>query len=787
MGNAKVRRVIHSALAASLIGIAVPQAPAEGASATVQQAEQRTNSPNETSAAAAVTTDSGKQETKITREEAIEIARKVAGAAGNVEGYKGPEVSLRNENFSPYERYDIWEVSWRKEGPDFSYIEVAVDANSGLVRGIRKGSSGREAKISFPPKVRYEQAAETANEFVQKIYGENAERFQYDRREGEDWGKVIRQPHDSYEVRFVEMVNGVPFPRNSISVGVDGNGEIAHLRYDSVDGATFADRRGILSKEQILAKLERQLEMRLALEPRAERPGEEKATAQAYFSYVPEVRLYQIDAKTGEVIDYLGNVQKLSQTEDKPLAEKAQAAPPGNRAKPLTQEEALQRVESLMNIPQDVTIRSIELEEQGTQGKKVWQMMFEYRYRNGAMGWPGAVVDAETGEIVRLSLLPYLQEKYAEEREETDEKTNEPISYEQAKEKAVAFIMQHSKDKLHELYLAGGEPRYVDPYFPAFHFNFERRVNGILIPQDRLTITVSAETGEVVDFYQNWRRDLSLPEKPARMLTPEQAREIYLRNLDFTLQYQIFDEKPFRLRGLREKSKEPLQARLVYRVEPKWRRPHFIDAATGKLLDPQTGAPVDSVKDEKGARDVKGHWAERELTYLLQMQVIAAREGKVKPDEIISRGEFVRMLGALLEGPQVSYSYRAGDLTATFADVPKESEYFPVVEWAARRGILEKETRFRPDDPITREEAAVLIINALGYDKLAATDGWFQLPFTDKEQIDHPGPVALVNAIGIMKGDGTRFHPDRPLTRAQAAVAVFRFMEKRAEFRPEGI
>lgn len=158
------------------------------------------------------------KEAKYSREQAIEIAKKIAG---NVDSYSGPEVSRRNRGYSPYDSTNSWEIRWRKDGPDFSFIEVSVDAETGMIRNYNRGGKEEEENMSFPPKVKYEQTEEIANEFLKKIYGDKVQNFKIDPREGQDWGKVIRNPHDTYEVRYIELVNGVSFPRNTISVRID--------------------------------------------------------------------------------------------------------------------------------------------------------------------------------------------------------------------------------------------------------------------------------------------------------------------------------------------------------------------------------------------------------------------------------------------------------------------------------------------------------------------------------------------------------------------------------------
>lgn len=102
------------------------------------------------------------------------------------------------------------------------------------------------------------------------------------------------------------------------------------------------------------------------------------------------------------------------------------------------------------------------------------------------------------------------------------------------------------------------------------------------------------------------------------------------------------------------------------------------------------------------------------------------------------------------------------------------------VEAALSHHALEPGGAFRPDDSITREEMAVMLVRALDYDQLAAAMADAPLPFPDVTR--NHGYIALAYRFGIINGanqDGkTYFFPDRPANREVAAAMLVRAYER---------
>ena len=113
-----------------------------------------------------------------------------------------------------------------------------------------------------------------------------------------------------------------------------------------------------------------------------------------------------------------------------------------------------------------------------------------------------------------------------------------------------------------------------------------------------------------------------------------------------------------------------------------------------------------------------------------------------------------------------------------FSDVADEAWHAEAIRWAASQGIVGGygNGTFGPDDPITREQLAVMLWRDSG--SPAATNK--ELYFNDTDEISGFALEALRWAMenGILNGyDDGRLAPKGQATRAQAAQMLKNFIE----------
>lgn len=140
-------------------------------------------------------------------------------------------------------------------------------------------------------------------------------------------------------------------------------------------------------------------------------------------------------------------------------------------------------------------------------------------------------------------------------------------------------------------------------------------------------------------------------------------------------------------------------------------------------------------------------------------------DGTFRPDAQTTRAEFLTMLVTALGEYDKEENYG----TCTFADVAEGDWYAHCVAYAQKTGLVKgyEDNTFRPDANITRAEAAAMVASAMGLEGKATVSS-----FTDVSGWAVPHVEALAERK-ILSGDGNgKFRPDDNITRAEAATVV---------------
>lgn len=167
--------------------------------------------------------------------------------------------------------------------------------------------------------------------------------------------------------------------------------------------------------------------------------------------------------------------------------------------------------------------------------------------------------------------------------------------------------------------------------------------------------------------------------------------------------------------------------------------------------------------------DAKGHWAEEAIQILTDKGIISGYpDGLVHPDAIITRSEFAALIARTMELPEPNES----EVTIRFTDIAGHwSEQY--VEALIIAGIIQKDdfdTKFLPDEPITRMEMIRMLVRAIG-----KGDHDVSCPcvtgFSDDNGLSDGDKACICTGkkYGIVDGypDGT-VKPDGKATRAEA-------------------
>lgn len=164
--------------------------------------------------------------------------------------------------------------------------------------------------------------------------------------------------------------------------------------------------------------------------------------------------------------------------------------------------------------------------------------------------------------------------------------------------------------------------------------------------------------------------------------------------------------------------------------------------------------------------DVTGHWAEFYISKAFDEKLIAGYPGGYfQPDKSVTRAEFAAMVNKTFRLSKID---RTSDVN--YKDVNASSWYYKDIERAITAGYTGgySDNTFRPNNPITREEAAVMLSKLITSGK----KGGSIKAFSDAASINSWAKDAFAELNGkgyIGAYSDNKIHPSDPLTRAQTS------------------
>ncbi|GEM_PF-3169224 len=172
--------------------------------------------------------------------------------------------------------------------------------------------------------------------------------------------------------------------------------------------------------------------------------------------------------------------------------------------------------------------------------------------------------------------------------------------------------------------------------------------------------------------------------------------------------------------------------------------------------------------------DIQGHWAESAILGAINRQlVIGYEDGSFQPNRQVSRAEFtamlVRVMGVWPEKSDPVFDDLAGHWAA--------AAIMTAYEWGWVTGVQEQQ--FRPNDPITREQMAVMLVQAANLQAVGDRER-----FKDEDAIS-PWAVDAIHTLtghDILRGYPKGIiAPKRPVSRAEAVTVLRAMMSKEVE------
>lgn len=188
----------------------------------------------------------------------------------------------------------------------------------------------------------------------------------------------------------------------------------------------------------------------------------------------------------------------------------------------------------------------------------------------------------------------------------------------------------------------------------------------------------------------------------------------------------------------------------------------------------------------EGFTDIDGHWATESIHFVTEKGLFQGTSANTfEPDISMTRSMFVTVLRRF-EGIFGKQWHLDTSDSPSFNDVPPDSWYADAVQWAAGSGVAKGtgEGTFSPDQAVTREQIAVMMINFTSLCNVSLPESAPEASFTDDTSISSWAKDAIYKAqkTGLLSGrpDGN-FDPQAVATRAEVSAVIQRLAQQAAQ------
>jgi len=243
-------------------------------------------------------------------------------------------------------------------------------------------------------------------------------------------------------------------------------------------------------------------------------------------------------------------------------------------------------------------------------------------------------------------------------------------------------------------------------------------------------------------------------------------------------------------KGKVEASGAPIEATMIY----VWNEATRTWDPCASKVDPVTGRVSASrltlskytvMAYRRTFADIAGHWAQRDIEIMAGRFVArGVTPTTFLPNGKVTRAQFAAFLQRALGIPEEKPAQ------PTFSDVAPDAWYYGAVEGLAKAGlVLGWQGKFRPDDLVTREEMATMVVRGIAYDGKKVTVTGQEVEellarFTDRGTISDWARESAAIAVkaGIVLGravdsESPVYAPRDDAMRAEAVTMIKRLLK----------
>lgn len=631
--------------------------------------------------------------------------------------------------------YMNWSYSQEKLG----YININTDIDGNIIEFYKYIPNQQEGK-SIKAKITREEGLEKALEFISKI--------------DKDISKEIRVIEDSspmnpqeskYYYEFTRYINETPFPGNNISITIDKySKEVVEYYVNWNRNLSFLSTDKIINME----KARESYKNNIGLVPmyKSSNRGYERSNDNSkdnyYIAYSPLQPWKAIDAVTGKPVNRTlnrvyaisGNMDMIKEKMDIGLTPEEQTSV-DNLVGLLEIATVEEKSRAILKIDETYKMKNSYLgSDYKNPGDYIWSLSFIKNIDKNKEHSIEISLDAKTGQLIRF----YKYKPY-------DEYGKIKINKSEALEIAKTYLKEINPDKINQIEYISNDDEINEN--PIYSFQFIRKIDGIYVEEDMISIEVDRSSGEIRSYNLSWYKG-NFPSSE-NMISLDKAYETLWDKVGYELIY--IDDF-----NLAESEEENPIATLIYSI--KGDKPAIISATTGEILG-HNGKPY---KEKRIViyKDIEKSYAKDKIRVLAE-HGISFLDDEFKPKEKIKQRDFLCLLWKSIN------PYRMENISI-------DNIYD---EFIKNGYILEKEKN--QDKIVTKEEATKFIIKVMKLDRVAEIDGIYKDIFKDEKDIskDLKGYINLGYGLKIISGDGSgNIKPKQELKREDAANMIYNYL-----------
>lgn len=574
-----------------------------------------------------------------------------------------------------------------------------------------------------------------------------------------------------YDFYFQTSVNGIESDANSISMTVDGYGNIVSYSRNQIS-EEFPSSTPKWDEAAIRKVFEEQFKVTLAYVPDRLYNNEK---GNYFLGYIPNEQSGQsLDANTGKFLSFSGEDSEIVSVENGAIPPSLESFKP-NASSAASGEGAAKLVESQIKLPSGLKTESKMLGTRWNNSAiKTWNIRWGEPNPTGGGEMVSAEVDAKTGQIYSFNRYRFDRSVVAEVKNSISQQAAQTLAIE-----TVSKLVPNAAEEW-KLTSVGKLGKNDQPL--QYQFTFQRYIGDILVMGDTLSLMMEGD-GQILNYSVNSDAVPSkLPSDLKPVVSAEQAKSKYLQEIDLKLKYGYYGNYYGSYYGgyVSTSSGGDIKPEIKLIYYPTHKK-----GALGSIsvpLDAKSGAWRDIIpemgnKDIPAVIDTAGHPAEAALKELVKYQVLVPdKDGKVYPDRQITLGEWYQFVAASVN-PSYEQIYGRSTMDP-YAGLQPDHPYYQAVQTLVAQNWIpyDPDRPLQLDRKLTRDELASSLTRILNYEKLSKA---FILPtdvqgVSDAENITNKGAALIALKLGLIPAVDGKFLPEREVTRAEAAEVLVR-------------